>query len=90
MDKRYKLLKKAQKYPKSFELWTEYRKQRNYVTFLKRKTGAEFWKNKLENTKNSKDFWKTVRCMPGKTNRSEIGLIQGVNKKKLLLINYKL
>ena len=29
MNKRYKLLKKAQKHPKSSELWTEYRKQRN-------------------------------------------------------------
>ena len=51
MNKRYKLLKKAQKHPKSSELWTEYRKQRNYVTFLKRKTETAFWKNKLENTK---------------------------------------
>ena len=81
INKRYKLLKKAQKYPKSSELWTEYRKQRNYVTFLKRKTEAEFWENKLENTKNPKDFWKTVRHMQGKANQSKIRPIQGVNKE---------
>ena len=81
MNKRYKLLKKAQKHPKSSELWTEYRKQRNYVTFLKRKIEAVFWKNKLENTKNSKDFWKTVRHMQGKTNQLKIGPIHGVNKE---------
>ena len=81
MNKRYKLLKKAQKHPKSSELWTEYRKQRNYVTLLKRKTEPAFWKNQLENTKNSKDFWKTVRQMQGKTNQFKIGPIQGVNKE---------
>ena len=48
---------------------------------LKEKQKLNSGKNKLENTKNSKDFWKTVRCMQGKTNKWKIGPTQGVNKE---------
>ena len=81
MNKRYKLLKNAQKHPRSSELWTEYRKQRHCVTFLKRKTEDEFWKNKLENTKKIQGVLENSKAHQRKTNQLKIGPIQGVNKE---------
>ena len=76
MNLRYKLLKRAQNYPKENNIWLKYRKQRNYVTYLSRKTKAEYWNEKFVNASSSKDFWKTVKQMKGVNKVKKIGPIK--------------
>ena len=46
----------AQADPSKAENWVNYRKQRNYVTALCRKTEAQYWKTKFEQTDNPASF----------------------------------
>ena len=78
---RYKLLKRAQNYAKENNIWLKYRKQRNYVTYLSRKTEAEYWKEEFVNASSSRDFWKTVKQMQGVNKVKKTGPIKGDNKE---------
>ena len=77
MNSRYKLLKKAQADPSKVENWANYRKQRNYVTALCRKTEAQYWKTKFKKADNPACFWKTVKAMNGVQKQKQIGPIKG-------------
>ena len=72
MNIRYKLLKRAQK-SLSPENWKRYKRQRNYVTSLCKKTEAQYWKTKFENSENATTFWRTVKEMQGKRGKTSIG-----------------
>ena len=41
--------------------WNNYKKQRNYVTSLRRKSIRSYFKTKCENGKNNYDFWRTIK-----------------------------
>jgi hypothetical protein len=41
--------------------WDNYKKQRNLVTSIRRKSIKTYFKNKCSNTSNSKDFWKAIK-----------------------------
>ena len=84
MNLRYKLLKRAQNYLKENNIWLKYRKQRNYVTYLSRRTEAEYWKEKFVNASNSKDFWKMVKQMQGVNKVKKIGPIKSDNKEIIM------
>ena len=83
MNSRYKLLKKAQADPSKTENWANYRKQRNYVTALCRKTEAQYWKTKFKKADNPACFWKTVKAMNGVQKQKQIGPIKGDNNQIL-------
>ena len=83
--------KESQRYPSKAENWINYRKQRNYVTTLCRKTEAQYWKAKFEKNgqlskrlENGKRFnWKTVKAMNGVQKQKQIGPIKGDNNQIL-------
>ena len=62
MNKRYRLLLRAQR-TKCDDHWEEYRKARNETTKMCRITELNYWKGRLENASNSKEFWvQKMRC----------------------------
>ena len=66
MNKRYKLLKQAQKTqdPEDFE---KYKALRSQVNIALRKAESKYWKDLLKSKdKGSRDFWKIVKKMTGK------------------------
>ena len=73
----------AQADPSKAENWVNYRKQRNYVTALCRKTEAQYWKTKFEQTDNPASFWKMVKTMNGVQKQKQIGPIKGDNNQIL-------
>ena len=44
-----------------FHLWNKYKESRNKVTYLLRKTETEYWREKFCESRNLKEFWKTVK-----------------------------
>ena len=66
MNKRYKLLKQAQK-TKDSEDFEKYKVLRNQVNILLRKAESKYWKDLLKSKdKGSRDFWTIVKKMTGK------------------------
>ena len=53
------LRRKFNKY-KNQSYWDKYRKQRNYVTKLKRESMLIYFKERCTNTTNAKEFWNTI------------------------------
>lgn len=41
--------------------WSNYKKQRNHVTSLRKKSIRAYFQNKCENGKNNYDFWRTIK-----------------------------
>ena len=61
MNTRFKLLKSFKGPQSSSHLWNKYKESRNKVTYLLRKAETEYWREKFCESKNSKEFWKTVK-----------------------------
>ena len=76
LNKRYKLLLKAQQTPKGSQAWTDYKKARNHCTNLLRSAESNYWLSKFDETTSAKDFWKTVRSFEGKLTTTNIGPIK--------------
>ena len=80
LNKRYKLLLKAQKTPKGSQAWNDYKKSRNYCTKLLRSAESKFWISKFSESTSCKDFWKNVRQFEGTSKSStRIGPIKDNN-----------
>ena len=76
LNKRYKLLLKAQKTPKGSQAWIDYKKARNKCTKLLRLAESSYWLTKFNETTSARDFWKTVRSFEGKQTATNIGPIK--------------
>ena len=61
MNTRFKLLKSFKGPQTSRHLWNKYKESRNKVTYLLRKAETEYWREKFCESRNSKEFWKTVK-----------------------------
>ena len=61
MNTRFKLLKSFKGPQSSSHLWNKYKESRNKVTYLLRKAETEYWREKFCESRNSKEFWKTVK-----------------------------
>ena len=74
MNSRFKLLKSYKGSQCSSHLWNKYRESRNRVTYLLRKAEfeSEHWRNKFSESRNSKEFWKTVRDCTNKAKKSPL------------------
>ena len=57
LNKRYKLLLKAQQTPKGSQALIDYKKTRNYCTRLLRSAESNYWLSKFNETTSAKDFW---------------------------------
>lgn len=76
LNRRYKLLKKAQLTPKGSQAWMDYKKVRNHCTKVLRSAESNYWLSKFNETTSAKDFWKTVRSFEGKRTTANIGPIK--------------
>ena len=76
LNKRYKLLLKAQQTPKGSQAWINYKKARNHCNKLLRSAESNYWLSKFNETTSAKDFWKTVRSFEGKRTITNIGPIK--------------
>ena len=76
LNKRYKLLLKAQQTPKGSQAWIDYKKARNHCNKLLRSAESNYWLSKFNETTSAKDFWKTVRSFEGKRTTTNIGPIK--------------
>ena len=76
LNKRYKLLLKAQQTPKGSQAWMDYKKARNHCTKLLRSAESNYWLSKFNEATSAKDFWKTVRSFEGKRITTKIGPIK--------------
>ena len=76
LNKRYKLLLKAQQTPKGSQAWIDYKKARNHCTKLLRSAESNYWISKFNETTSAKDIWKTVRSFEGKRTTTNIGPIK--------------
>ncbi len=76
MNKRYRLLLRLQR-TKCEDHWKEYRKARNETTKMCQITELNYWKERLENASNSKEFWVAVNEMQGKRKCNKIGPLKG-------------
>ena len=56
LNKRYKLLLKAQQTPKGSEAWMDYKKARNHCTKLLRSAESNYWLSKFNEATSAKDF----------------------------------
>ncbi|PFX12631.1 Neural cell adhesion molecule L1 [Stylophora pistillata] len=72
LNKRYKLLLKAQKTPMGSQAWIDYKKARNECTKLLRLAESNHWLSKFNETTSPRDFWKTVRSFEGKRTTTNI------------------
>lgn len=73
LNKRYKLLRKAQQTPKGSQAWMDYKKARNHGTKLLRSAESNYWLSKFTEATSAIDFWKTVRSFEGKRTTTTIG-----------------
>ena len=76
LNKRYKLLLKAQQTPKGSQAWKDYKKARNHCAKLLRSAESNYWLSKFNETTCAKYFWKTVRSFEGKRTTTNIGPIK--------------
>ena len=76
LNKRYKLLLKAQQTPKGSQAWIDYKQARNHCNKLLRSAESNYWLSKFNETTSAKDFWKTVRSFEGKRTTTNIGPIK--------------
>ena len=76
LNKRYKLLKKAQLTTKGSHAWMDYKKARNHCTKVLRSAESNYWLSKFNEATSAKDFWKTVRSFEGKRTTASIGPIK--------------
>ena len=76
LNKRYKLLLKAQQTPKASQAWIDYNKARNHGTKLLRSAESNYWLSKFNETTSAKDFWKTVRSFEERRTTTNIGPIK--------------
>ena len=79
MNKRYKLLKACDGTDKSSHTWLEYKKVKNKVTRMIRKSEAQYWKKQYKEVQEPKDFWKLVNKIKGKKTYATIGLLNDKN-----------
>lgn len=80
LNKRFKLLQKAQSTPKGSREWNDYKKSRNYCTKILRIAEASYWQNKFKNlTSSSKEFWSCINSFTGKCKNSSIGPLEDIN-----------
>ena len=61
----------------------------NKVTKMLRQAGAQYWKNKFRESKDSKSFWKTVNEATGKCKSTCIGLLKDANNHEITNDNEK-
>jgi len=71
MNRRYKLLKTAQKTEKGSREWTLYKQARNHCTALFRKAKCQYWKEKFDNSNSTKEFWSLVKAFQCKQTKSK-------------------
>ena len=57
LNKRYKVLLKAQQTQKGSQAWIDYNKARDYCTRLLRSAESNYWLSKPNETISAKDFW---------------------------------
>ena len=66
--------------------WSTYRMLRNQVTYNLRKYRRDYFKNKLEQNKNPKGFWKTLDyVLPGSKKKKSLNINEIVRRDQLVL-----
>ena len=85
MNKRYKLLKLCDGSPQTANYWTEYKKIRNKVSKMLKKAEVEYWSEKFANSGSSKEFWKNVNQVTGKSKNKKmsIGVLKDSNNNEI-------
>ena len=65
--------------------WSTYRMLRNQVTYNLRKYRRDYFKNKLEQNKNPKGFWKTLNyVLPGSKKKKSLNINEIVYRDQVL------
>ena len=65
--------------------WSTYRMLRNQVTYNLRKYRSDYFKNKLEQNKNPKGFWKTLNyVLPGSKKKKSLNINEIVYRDQVL------
>ena len=65
--------------------WPTYRILRNHVTYNLRKYRRDYFKNKLEQNKNLKGFWKTLNyVLPGRKKKKSLNINEIVYRDQVL------
>ena len=76
MNRRYKLLKRAQKTAKGSPEWKSYKSARNECKQELRKAKNQYWQDKFKNSNSTKEFWSLVKSFQGKRSKAKIGPIK--------------